>query len=636
MVVSNIDKNLIYSEKPDINPTDNKKQGQLYQIMLTGLNVIITVGNQKNTTRNISYFPIYLVKSNNTVIQIGVYEMLTTKVNKYIDHKTKTLIIEKLDEPLIYEFVTKQMLQKIRKIPSFKIKDDELLEVIDDPQVHNNISEKRQGLFTLMKNTVLQKPLAKETQKDALDIRQRYHPSDSDIWINQFMQNKNYFIDLIEGSDTCFFTAIKDSFATIGHFTTVEKLKTKLGECITEATFTRFKKHYDLLIASEENIKTQLKQLQSRNAELRIKITQTINVNIQEQIKHEGEKNLALFNKLKKDKTLTDTYLHEYRFMKGVSTMEEFVKKLKTCDFWVETWAISVVEKMLNVKFIILLTDEFKQGDLSSVLHCGNLTTREMIEPEFYLILTKSKNTYHLVSYKNRKIFAPDEIPYDIKKLIADKCTEKNAGDFMMIPEFTNYETDPPINPEHIDLFDDNTVFRFHEKSANNAPGKNNGEKINIERVSEFMNLGGIADWRKKLANTWVQPFVLDGHKWASVEHFLQASKFKKGAPDFYLEFSLDSNTELSKNVEMARMVGENADGKYKGVVVKEPHTKVDLSFALIKNKILRDSQYAKFSQNKELGALLKNTKDSKLVYHVKGKRPEVYYELMVVRRDLK
>jgi predicted NAD-dependent protein-ADP-ribosyltransferase YbiA (DUF1768 family) len=635
MVVSNIDKNLNYSEKPDINPSDNKKQGQLYQIMLNGLNVIITVGNQKNTTRNISYFPIYLVKSNNTVIQIGVYEMLTTKVNKYIDHKTKTLIIEKLDGPLIYEFVTKQLLQKIRKIPSFKIKDDDIQEEIEPLHVNKNISEKRQGLFTLMKNTTVQKPLTKETQKDALDIRQRYHPSESDIWINQFMHNKHYFIDLIEGSDTCFFTAIKDSFATIGHFTTVEKLKTKLGECITEATFTRFRKIYDLLTTTEEKIKTQLKQLQSRNAELRIKITQTINVNLQEQIKLEGEKNLVLFNKLKNDKTLTDAYLHEYRFMKGVTTMEEFVKKLKTCDFWVETWAISVVEKMLNVKFIILLSDEYKNGDLSSVLHCGNLTTQEMIEPEFYIILTKSKNTYHLVSYKNRKIFTSDEVPYDIKKLITDKCTEKNAGDFMMIPEFTNYDTEPPINPEHIDLFDDNTVFRFHEKSANRAPGKNNGEKINIERVFEFMDLGGIADWRKKLANTWVQPFILDGHKWSSVEHFYQASKFKKSAPDFYLDFSLDSNTELSKNVDMAKTVGENTDGKYKGVVVKEPHTKADPSFALIKSKVLHDAQYAKFSQNKELNALLKYTRDAKLVYHIKGKHPEVYYELMVVRSEL-
>jgi hypothetical protein len=101
------------------------------------------------------------------------------------------------------------------------------------------------------------------------------------------------------------------------------------------------------------------------------------------------------------------------------------------------------------------------------------------------------------------------------------------------------------------------------------------------------------------------------------------------------LDFSLDSNSELSKNVDMAKTVGNDVHGKYKGIVIKEPHVQVDPSYSTIKNKVLHDAQYAKFSQHKDLQFLLQSTKDAKLVYHIRGKKPEVYYELMVVRQEL-
>ena len=655
MVVSRIDSSVVYSENKNINPNDVKRESRLYQIMWNGLNIIIAVGSQKITSHNITYFPIYLVKTNNSVIQIGLFEILTNKIDKYLD-SNRALKIEKLGEPLIYTCITKKMVQQMRKIAESNIKEDELTDDEDEDPVEiaeaaitNRlfIPNNRNDIFVLSKNVPLQKELRPETHKDALDARQKYHAATSDIWINKFMQNKNYYIDTIEGSDTCFFTAIKDAYASINQHTTVEKLKNKLSLSVTEDMFRYFKNAHELLITSDEKIKAQLKQLQKQNEVLKVQLTKTINRDLQYKLIMEGEKNLALFNRLKNEKKMVDYHLQEYRYLKSVRTLDDFIKKIKTCEFWAETWAISAVELMLNVKFIILSYDEFNNADLNHVLVCGLApSVKKIVIPEYYIILSKTKNNYHLVSYKNHKIFTQKELPFDIRTIIKDKCVEENGGRFEMIPGFManrgeseqsggGLDNSPHTNPKYLNTFDNNIVFRFYEKSSNRPPGKNSGEKLNIEFIHEYGELTNIPDWRKKLANTWVQPFVLDGHKWSSVEHYYQASKYKKYNHDFYLDFSLDSNNELSKNVSMCQSVG-GTSGKYNGKVFREKHVVIDPAFySHLKNKVLHDAQYAKFSQNPELKELLLATKNAKLLYHKKGRPPEVYYELMIVRKEL-
>jgi predicted NAD-dependent protein-ADP-ribosyltransferase YbiA (DUF1768 family) len=650
MVVSRIDDSVIYAELKGINPGDIKKESHLYQIMLDGLNIIIAIGNAKHTSKNITYFPIYLVKNDNSVIQIGLYEILTNKVDKYLD-SNKKVKIELIGDPLIYNYVTKLMVQKIRRVPVSKIKDDDLSDDESEEEETNRtnkfiIPEIRKDIFILLPNMIIQKPRKEETAKDALSIRQKYHPSSTDIWINQYMQNPNYFIDIIEGNDKCFFTAIKDAYSSIGQQTTTEKLRNKLSNEITKEVYHRFKDSYEMFQEFELTCKTELKKLQLRNEELKKLFTMTIDRSMQQQYKQEGDNNLTEFEKMKKEKRLVDSYLHEYRFLKGVKTIEDFKKKIKTCDFWAETWAVFTMELLLNVKIIILSGDIFKQGDINNVLTCGTNQMTEIFQPEYYIILNHSKDGYQLISYKNRKIFKYRELPYDLRKMILDKCIEENAGGFAMIPEFvneyknrSNYNNNPIENVEnikHASLFDDNIVFRFYEKSANNKPGKNNGEQLPHEFVFEYSELADIPNWRLKLTNSWEQPFILDGHKWTSVEHYYQASKFRKNDPDFYLDFSLDSKTELSKNVDMAKAAG-NDSGKYMGKMIREKHVFVDPLFysSNNKNKILHAAQYAKYSQNKDLLHILLSTKKAKLIYQKKNTKPEICYDLMIVRNEL-
>ena len=65
---------------------------------------------------------------------------------------------------------------------------------------------------------------------------------------------------------------------------------------------------------------------------------------------------------------------------------------------------------------------------------------------------------------------------------------------------------------------------------------------------NDFVELGKINGWRKQLSNFYtktdkdkkIEPlFELDGYKWASVEHYYHANKFKKNNLDYYKAFQL-------------------------------------------------------------------------------------------------
>ena len=87
-----------------------------------------------------------------------------------------------------------------------------------------------------------------------------------------------------------------------------------------------------------------------------------------------------------------------------------------------------------------------------------------------------------------------------------------------------------------------------------------------IIKSGEFKELAQIDNWRKMLSNFAIARFECDGKEWLTVEHFYQGSKFKNTNSEngFYDQFSLDSQSEISKNPGMAKCAGGKT-GKCKG-----------------------------------------------------------------------
>ena len=268
MVLSKINSDISYPELKSVDPSDLKQESNLYQIDVKDTEIIIAVGNPKNTfeDKNIMYFPIYLVKKNNKVVQIGVYEIQSSNYINYLDSHNN-LNVEKLDDPLIYSFVTKDMLTKLRMEPESSLlrekeKEKERLkgilqlkkdstdeleegEIREEEVVSSSIPEERKETFILTKGVPIPPLLSEETKKTAKEYNTQYKEANTDNWIQKYMKNKHYNIVDNEGRGDCFFATIRDAFSSIAQQTSVEKLRKKLAGEVDEKLLMNYRELYD-------------------------------------------------------------------------------------------------------------------------------------------------------------------------------------------------------------------------------------------------------------------------------------------------------------------------------------------------------------------------------------------------------
>lgn len=676
MVLSKINSLISYPELKSVDSKDLQMEANLYQIEVEDVEIIIAVGSAKNTfeEQDILYFPIYLVKHNNKVIQIGLYEIDANDYIRYLD-KDNEVDIEKMDEPLIYHFATKDFLMKLRLEPEKtlnrhsqskkKNREEDFVEDVEEDDLEEvedlEIPDSRKDIFVITQGITLPPLLREEDSKSAKDIRDSYKSDESEFWIQKFMKNNNYSITDNEGGGDCLFATIRDAFSSIGQQTSVNKIRNRLSQEATENIFLNYKEQYDMFHQGLLEETNKIKELEIEYATLRKKFTETIHRDEQKKLSDAASKVKKEHDQLIHEKKVTANIVNEYKFMKGIDTLEKFQKKIRSCEFWAETWAISTMERIFNIKLVIFSHEAYRNDDLSNVLQCGQLNdsileNKGVFNPEFYIVVDYTGSHYKLLGYKRKNIFKFKELPFDVKRMIADKCMEKNAGPFALIPDFQKFKssiqstsTSTSTNDLEVvsfedlneaklrNLYDDRIVFVFYNKSNDKPlPGKGSGETILNERLKEFTALAATPSWRKKLDSDWSQPFTLDNHQWSTVEHYYQASKFKKNHPEFYLSFSLDSGTNLSKDTALAIAAGSKT-GKLKGELLRPIEVQIDPDFYSKSSKQeMYRANYAKFTQHEDLKKLLLDTQNAKLMQFQKGKSPEIMEDLMLIREKLK
>ena len=735
MVISKVNSKVSYPEIKTIDEDDKGQDVSMYKIFLFKMPLVIALGNIKYTfiDKKVLYAPVYLVVDDaNKIYQIGVYEFKSSEYENLLD-TSNDLDISLLEEPLLYSFVDKAYLEKCMENEILlsdedsgdetSVTDSEEEEEEEEKKEERKEGEEDTSSKSKSKHKGPNPPpilveldiesyeddddfLRKgETKQEDRKERKKYKPPQEgeSQWLETFLNNNNYNIIDNEGGGDCLFATIRDAFKSIKINATVPILRNMVSEQVDESVFQTYKEQFDAYNSELQNVKKEIKKVRKvipllvkqynklaksskkeKDAPTKKKLVKKA-----KKIKSAHSDEKTKLNRLQRELANVKINLKDWTWMTNIKTMSDLKRKMKTCKFWADVWAMSSLEMILNTKIIVLSSEFYNKGLYQKVLLCGDVVPTKIEEkgyfkPKYYIIVEHTGIHYKLITYKEHHIFRFSQIPYGIKALIADTCMKskgktlynyipkfaKIIGETIIVPEKKEsaqegksgeeeeeeqeeeIEVTPTPTPEDGDLFDDDTVLMFYSKSADKKPGKGNGETISEDKLIEFNELAKIKNWRKVLSNFYTKPkendkvvplFKLDGLNWASVEHNYHGNKFKKNNPDYYKLFAIDSGSQIMDDPKKALGAGGKT-GKIAGKKFRPKNITMDEDFFDGKNneKVMERAQQAKYEQDELARKVLLATKDAKLVHYVssrkpKGERPPpvIFYDTMRIRNRL-
>ncbi len=262
-------------------------------------------------------------------------------------------------------------------------------------------------------------------------------------WIQNYFHDGNYkIIENIGGGD-CLFDAIKQAYKSVGKDTSVQKLRNLIANEIDEPTFNQYYNLYLTIKVRKDDIKKDMKELNNKYNSLKRKFKQSDSKSETDVFMSELRRIAEEYKRMEKELTSQESFLNEFKFMKDVKDIDDFKEVVQTCKFWADSWAISTLERVLNIKLIILSKEAYENENLTGVIQCGGMEDniireKGVFNPDKYIIMEWIGYHYRVVSYKGNYVFQYKELPFDVKEIIFKKCmkSEQEEGLYMLIPEF--------------------------------------------------------------------------------------------------------------------------------------------------------------------------------------------------------
>ncbi len=521
-------------------------------------------------------------------------------------------------------------------------------------------------------------PLPTQTKELASVEKKQYEARRADIrmggggkkapaesWIQRFMHNKYFAIEDNEGGNDSIFATVRDGLQSQGRIVTIDEMRTALSEMATKELYDDYVRHFNKYAQS---LKRALNDLAVQDTSLAAITDRKVQsrgnrLPVAELLKIEAElkRSTAVRESAKQiSKHLQDVIRTRYGYMKDTGgEIDKFKTVLKTRSFVPDAWTVRALERMYNIKIIRLSSTRFADGDLDNVIMCGDEISdspglglpefRAVHKPIFFIMVSVDEHgAYSLIKYRAKGAFSFAELPYDVRIHIITKCMETNGGEYEHIPQFKRLmESSPDYVSRNTPLLltagsnanepreTETPVLQFYNRASNEFPGKGSGEYVSASDEHLFIPLAAIPNWRRSLSNFAESPFRLDGHTWFSVEHYYQGSKFKKHNHDFYLQFSLDSGSDISKDPVIAKIAGSKSDAAVK---YRPSGVKIDPDFLSNGHgsKSVLDAMDAKFRQNPEMKRILLATLNARLYHFQRGEKPVLFSNLMQVREKLR
>lgn len=650
MVRSILVPSINYPELRTIDGEDKGREASLYEVELPSGEATIALGHERYSfiDEGIVYFPFYLVEDDSVGDQIGVYEVFADVLPNLIDEEGD-VELDKMGAPLLYSFVSsasKKAESKTTEADSKDASESEAEDLIDEQIMQSQLEHT--------------KDMSEEEQKE-------YEDKDDNDWVSKLLRNNNIAIVDNEGGGDCLFAAVRDGLDSVDAGISVEEMRSMIAGEANEGVYETYKEHYDMYATAVREATKEMSKLARESTRIKTELKRTRDLHEKQELIEKAAKAAAEYAEYKIQKQMMSELAQEFSFMRGVKTLALFKKKIQTCAFWADTWAISTLERILDVKLVLLSEEAYSSGDLDNVLHCGQLNDDILLEkgsftPKWYIMLAYDGMHYQIVTFKGVGAFKFNQLPYEVKEMIVNKCLEQMAGPYAIIPEVMEYklskskdsadkdeepEGDDEVKLEVVesdkgDVEGEETeevenpltlipksedIFQFYEKSsARPLPGKGQGENANPAKYSA---LAANKNWRRMLSDSYPHSINIDNKQWPSVEHYTLSRHFQH-EPTVLEEFTETSRSEVSKDISRARAMIQS--GRFKGERILasdikpiEPEND---------NESRQKALQIKFN-NEQMRSVLKNTGDASLRQYIKGKPAKEDTLLMAIRDNI-
>jgi hypothetical protein len=438
MVRSRLDPSINYTEIKALDQTDTKEtqyKAPLYEAEVLGIHTIISIGQIKNTfiDKGIVYFPLYLIKDDKVLSQIGVVEAMQDTIPSLLDEEND-INLEKAEPALLYSFVKESLVRKAVYVAGRAVAE---AAQASKPKLKSKLSlaplalsaSDKERKEALKKSSVLSKELGLEEEdieNEEADLqkairasiqegskvydlplkhasipvqtldqfeaeRKRYRHAKDEAWMESYYENNNFKVIQNAGGGDCFFMIICQAYKTIDPDTTMSviKLRRLLSYAVTERQFTEYKTLYDDYSRQEKKLVKDNQDIATRNKEIKERFQNSQSKQEKLELKAESEKLIESNKRVMQELEVVKENKKDVKFMKGIKTIHQLREVMQkgemTSEYWADAWAIAALEVILNIKFIILSYNDYNQNQRKSfqeinVINCGNDLSKSLIQ----------------------------------------------------------------------------------------------------------------------------------------------------------------------------------------------------------------------------------------------------------------
>jgi hypothetical protein len=629
MVRSRIDPTINYPEVKALDQIDTKDtqyKAPLYEAEVLGIHTIVSIGQIKNTfiEKGIVYFPLYLIKDNKVLSQIGVVEAMQETIPSLLDEEND-INLEKAEPALIYSFVKESLIRKAVYIAG-RVETEETgtgtgtgtgMAQVSKPKIKSKLSlaplsipvslsaSEKERKDALKKSALLSKELGVgdvDNEGEEGDLQRAIHASilegskvpdlplkhasipvqtldqfeaerksyrhvKDESWMESYYENNNFKVIQNSGGGDCFFMIICQAYKTIDPDTTMSviKLRRLLSYALTERQFTEYKTLYDDYSREEKKLVKDNQEIATRNKEIKERFQNSQSKQEKLELKAESEKLIERNKRVMQEMEAVKENKKEVKFMKGVKTIQQLREVIQkgemTSEYWADAWAITALEVILNIKFIILSYNDFNQNQRKSfqeinVVNCGSDLTKSLVKeirkniaevsksessgmataaestsvsaseeyefnPDYYIMVSHSMEHYELITYYGNAMLTFPEIPYCVKLQIVTRCLQGKFfnGAYSHIPQFKLFiqelgiakKVEGRMVDESVDAlsaaasnphFSENIQLVHHRNAGDEMPGRAQGDYVAQSDRPGFMELGG-GGHEHRGSNSW-------------------------------------------------------------------------------------------------------------------------------------